>query len=397
MVYAVHLAFFLPYTTGALSWMYANGVFPLRPALYMLGMGGILACLLDWKNALYAKSTFILLAFMFWRIVDAGLLERHKTPEGPLVTTFSMSSGMILLTLAVVSQGYWTRRGGGPWMSIAVGTLLIGSVINVAEYFGIGKFSYVPGRSAGFLVDSNDSAIAIIMGMVVILTFNKRFWWNAAALGIGFLGVFPTFSRSGILVFLLVTLAFLAMNFRQHSKSIFLMLGIATVLGIGVFSLMMAQQSKGAVKDANVQNRMAAIFGGDTSKMGSDERMKDLMDGINGAWEAPIFGHGVGEGSGAGRWQPHNQIVSIWIDLGMVGAGIYLLLLSLWTLKSILAGFNGLLCILPTWLFLPFTQMQLESPMVLTAGTLAALLTSPNPVQFRLLQPQPAQPRHAYP
>lgn len=48
-------------------------------------------------------------------------------------------------------------------------------MVNLLEFMGIGAYSSVPGRAAGFLQDANDSAIAIINGLTVCLVLLKDF------------------------------------------------------------------------------------------------------------------------------------------------------------------------------------------------------------------------------
>jgi hypothetical protein len=385
---AMHLLFFVPYLTGAVAWGYKNGYFPIRPVLYMLVFG--LACLYTMRKQvfLFPKTSLCILGYLFIRLLDAGLLQRFPTEEGPLVSAFSIGSVIFMALIGIVSHGAWLPTGGKPMLWAAYATVAVGVCVNLAEYLGHGKFSSVPGRAAGFLVDANDSAIAIIFGLAIVLTLSKKFWWNAFWIGFSLLGVFPTFSRSGFLVYAAVVFIYLAMNLRQHFGKIVLMAGGGAALGVALMALASFQQSSAAVKDTNVQSRMSAIFGGDVNKMGSSERMKDVMDGVEGAMERPVFGHGVG--AGVYKWQPHNQWVSLWIEMGLVGAVLYVLLWVALLLKSVSSGLSGILCVVPLLLFLPFTQMQMETAVVFYAATLSALLTSKSPVRFAFCRPSQA-------
>lgn len=377
----VFLLFFVPYLTGGISWGYANGVFPIRPAFYMLALG--VACLWSCRGQeiVFPKLSLLLLAFIGIRIFDIGVLQRFPHEEGNVAMAISIGSTLFLAFVAVVALGVWIRHGGRAIYLASLFTLLIGVAVNVAEFAGFGKFSSVPGRAAGFLIDANDSSIAIINSVAVCIVLSRRFWPKALLLGIAIIGVVPTFSRSGMIVYALVCVVFAMVHFRQHARQIITLavVGVAfLVVGLGTFAVL--------VKDANAKARFSAIFGGDTSKMGSSERMKDLNDGLKAANEMPILGHGVG--AGTSQWQPHNQFVSLWVDQGILAALFFVALWFLLLGKAFTVRKDALLAIVPHIAFIPFTQMQLESVNVLYSAIFVAAITSRHPIRFALWSPR---------
>jgi len=87
-------------------------------------------------------------------------------------------------------------------------------------------------------------------------------------------------------------------------------------------------------------------------------RNKDLKDGWEGVTEAPLFGHGTGCASS--HWQPHNQWVAIWLDIGVGGLLLYAGTLLFLTLRCLLVGGRGIVALAPLWLFSVFSQNLVE-------------------------------------
>lgn len=199
-------------------------------------------------------------------------------------------------------------------------------------------------------------------------------------LALAIIGIVPTFSRSGMIVYVLTFLVFCVLHFRTHSRQILLTVGLGLGLGsmaIGAFAM--------TVKDDNAKNRLAGIFGGESSKMASSERMKDLSDGLEAALQRPLTGHGMG--SGTLHWKPHNQFVSLWVDMGIFVAAAYILLLLTLLIQCILHHRMATLLMVPHLAFIPFTQMQLEAVNVLYSLLLAAYLGSHSRIRFSLTSP----------
>ncbi len=379
-----HILLFVPYTTGYISWGYANGLFPIRPFVYQIGMGLLCLWSCRGRGASFPKTSLVLLLLIFSRVVDIGLLQRFPHPDGNVTMAVSISSTLFIVFVALVSISVWIPRGGRPIFWVALLTMCIGTVVNILESIGIGAYSSVPGRAAGFLTDANDSAIAIINGMTVCIVLTKSFWRKGILLGVAMVGVVPTFSRSGMLVFGLMCLVFGALHFRTHAKQILTLAAVgitAAVVGLGAFAM--------TVKDENAKRRFQGIFGGDTAKMGSSERVKDLQDGLDAAMAKPVFGQGTGAGNS--RWQPHNQFVSLWVDQGLL---IALLFLGIWLVLAVkcwLFHRMAILAILPHIAFIPFTQMQLEAVNVLYTALIVAVWSSRAPIRFRLFRPRSTQ------
>jgi O-antigen ligase len=378
---AVHLLLFVPYLTASLSWGFNNGYFPLRPAIYLLAFG--LLCLLSCRGRSrgFPITSLALMGLYLLRIVDLGVLQRWDHEGENVSEAISVGSTLFLAFVGVVGIGAWLQHGGRALLWGGFATMAIGVGVNICEFLGYGEFSSVPGRAAGFLQDANDSSITIINALTICLVLLKVFWQKVACLIIAIMGIVPTFSRSGMIVYALVFLVFAALHLKTHGRKILL----TVVCGIGLGSVALGAFAM-TVKDENAKRRLAGIFGGDTEKMGSSERMKDLEDGLVAAQQRPLLGYGVG--AGTTHWKPHNQFVAIWIEHGLlVAIGFVGLWLTIFV-KCFLHHRQGILLILPHLAFIPFTQMQLESVSVLYTALLASAISCTHPLRFSLFTPR---------
>lgn len=352
-----HVMLVLPYTTGAISWAWSNGWISLRPAYLLIALASlnlVLACR-RWPDITIVA--LLILGLLLLQLMDVALLFRHPHPDGRMSQVMSVGAILLLTVAAVATAGVLHRESKIPFVVVAAGSVCVCSLANMVEAAGLATMSSVPGRAAGFHEDPNNSAIAIAMMAGVFITLSGRFWWNCGILGIGGAGVLLTLSRSGFLVYGILCCVFVAANARLHWPR-FALLGIVTVAVAGSIVLTGSGPfnpgAGGYVKNRNVEQRVAAIFEGDLGKMGSSERLKDLKDGIAAVKQAPLIGMGMG--AGTRLYQPHNQIISLWIDLGLPGVLWFVAIVGTLALSSVLSGFRACYCIIPLLGFIPFSQ-----------------------------------------
>lgn len=386
-----HIGLLVPQVTGLLSWASKQGKLPFPPILYVSFFMVLNLLLLLPRRPVFSSTGFVIVALGVMRLIDVAC-QRFGSPDhfASTATRLSLTLGFVIMSLLICSSAL--RKSVVPVCAAAVASILVSLGANLAEMAGYIKNSSVPGRAAGFIPDANDSAIAIICMLALILTLQRHFWFGVIMIAIAFVGIFPTLSRSGFLVFSLMVLSYFTLNFRDHAGKI--LLSACLFIGIGVLAVAAMSMSTSARNDTNVQERIGAIFGGDTKKMESSERMKDLSDGWGGAMQKPLLGHGTG--AGTVFWKPHNQLVSIWIDIGITGVVLYLGILLILFYKSCTQPRAALLCSLPVIAFLPFSQTLLDTAAYWLIAILAALQSSQRPIQFRLLRPHPHSPSIPY-
>lgn len=379
---------YVSYSTSVVSFARFYGYFPLRPVIYMLlGCAASLWLTLP-KRPLFSRTSLAICALMLWRIVESAL---NRWPHGEefLDNIFACGSSMLMVVTLMVGAGVFVRTSTLPLLVASAASVILVSVANHAEAAGLYHHSTVPGRSAGFHGDANDAGIAIVANLAVFLVCCRSYWARVALIGIAGLGVTPTYSRSGMIVLALVVLIFFAQNLRQHARRIGITVAAGVVLAsIGGAVLSMRPSAAGGARDDNVESRSSAIFSGDVSKMNSSERMKDLTDGWEAVKQRPLAGYGFG--AGHNHWQPHNMLVSVWLDLGFAGALFYTLILISLLVKSLLQRGLALVAVVPVILFVPFSQMLHDHPSTWFGALVAGILTSSRPLAFALFSSRPA-------
>jgi O-antigen ligase len=206
------------------------------------------------------------------------------------------------------------------------------------DYFARGVLSETEGRAAGFAVDPNTSA-EILLALTVISVDWKKFTmldgiiWLIAGIGIS-----PTFSRQGILIYLLALGLYLVFTVRARPQA-------KTLLQVGVFAVLFAAafiymyssdtlvfEGNQVGAPVNAKHRLeefAAIAGGDLSSIVNDQRSALYPRYTNLIAQAPILGHGAGLSYGQGVGQgPHNIYLRQWSEDGVLGVVLLLMFLS---------------------------------------------------------------------
>ncbi|MCE9518306.1 MAG: O-antigen ligase family protein [Verrucomicrobia bacterium] len=292
-----------------------------------------------------------------------------------------MLSNFIVTLLFILIPS--TERGmeATRWLATAI---ILGCVAaNLYEWLGYGSFTRIPGRMSGYLEDPNHSPIIICLLLGVLFTLNPNFWWNMIVAGIATVGIAVTLSRSGMAVFAVMVLPYVAIHFRERARGLLIIAAVSIPLA-GAGLTMLSQTSRsGIISNDDVGSRLQAIYDLDFEKIKSPERAKDLQDGWEAVSEAIIFGYGTGAGSN--QWQPHNQIVSVWLDLGIFGMLLFVGAIMSLVIVSIRQRFRAFFCLIPVLLFIPCSQVLVETPVYWFAISVACHLLFPRRIVFRLL------------
>jgi len=385
---AAFTALTVPYATNFIQWANINGYFPIRPALYLVVASfGCLSVTLGRRSDLTVTTLLIMLfhvAYMFTSLMP----HRYDHPAGryyPLMT-----HGALLLSTFSIAWflGVTQRLTVLPILVSSAAVVVVGSVSNFADWFGVHHFTIVIGRAAGFHGDPNNSSIAIVLALAVFLTFNRKLWLSFALIALSFIAVAITLSRSGIIAEVLLSLLFLGIAFRKKPAAVLQALAVTVPVVIVGIGYLVSQMSSQTLRESDIQDRLGALMGKDSEKMASGERMKDLTDGLHAVREKPMFGHGVG--AGTGKWQPHNQLIAIWIEGGIVFGGLYLAILGSIAFKCLAAGGRGGLCLLAVFIFIPFSQILHTSLAYWTTCIILINLTSTR--FFRIQWAKPSVP-----
>lgn len=349
----------VPYFTKMLPWAYGEGLFPVRPVFYQLALGGLTLWRILRHKPDVSLMAMVLLTILLLRAIDTVFLQRFIFPDDQWMRATGMISSVFVTIIFIAAAGVMHRSSWFPAKIVAFVTVAICAGSVWIELAGWIETTEATGRYSGFMGDPNRACVAMAVMSAVFLTLHRGFWPNIAILVIAAAGMVPTLSRGGFLMLVLLSLTFVVFNFRAHAgRMMVLGMSIAPVLAIAV-GVIAAKSSEGGQTDQNAKARMEAIFSGDVDKMSSGERLIDLRNGLEAALSRPVLGWGTG--AGTDLWQPHNQLVTIWLDLGILGLALYLLLLGMIAWKTVSSGLRTLYLAIPLIGYVPLSQALLEN------------------------------------
>jgi O-antigen ligase len=384
------LALLVPTMTKYLSWADEAGVIPFKPRDYTLLTMAAASVMVMLNKPSICPPAFLMLIVPLLRVLDAAFLQRftitalgsHSIVVMTLISNFLVT----FTTVLCLSAQPWRRVA--LWVGVCVALLSAGGVYY--EWLGFRTFTRIPGRMAGFPSDPNDPPIMITLMLSVVFTLNPRFWWNVVLVALVSPAIALTLSRSGMAVYFCLLLCYILGNLRRHFKGMLLILAISVPLAIaGVAILAQTSTKVGIVTNKDTSDRLKAIYELDFERIKSPERGKDLQDGWEAAGKKPLWGHGTGAGTSV--WKPHNQIVSLWIDIGIPGVLLYIGGLLLLTLRCFTLKLRGFYCLVPLWLFIPCSQILIESPHYWFAAAVCCNLVYAG--RFRLVLTTPSNMR----
>ena len=113
------------------------------------------------------------------------------------------------------------------------------------------------------------------------------------------------------------------------------------------------------MKDKDTGSRLEAIYTLDFDKLKSPERAQDLAAAWAAVQEKPILGQGVG--SSGTLWAPHNEIISIWLELGIPGMLVFVVLHGILMLGCVLRGGRAAYCIFAILFYVPAAQGRIDT------------------------------------
>lgn len=365
--------------------LYNAGISPLKPSLYTVvvvaGCIGVSAL----SGIRFAPVSLLVLLLPAVRLFDAALLSRS-------VTTLQNQAGMdhlrimliILATLAVLS----TTPGMNAvrWAAILAIFMTTGS--EVAEMLGLAKFSSINGRFAGFNSHPNFPPVLLCEMLGITFALCRSFKLNCLLIAVSFVGVALTYGRSGFVVLALMCTVYILQNARRNLPFLLLMAALAIpAAGVG-FAILQSRTEQGVVKDKNTSDRLQAIYELDFEKLKSPERAQDLAHGWEGVMQKPLLGHGTGV-SGV-LYAPHNEYVSLWLELGIPGLLLFVGTLGALVVRSFMTGGKAGYLLFAIIAYTPAGQGRIEMPHYYLALATAAYILWPQ--RFRIVVATPTSP-----
>lgn len=374
---------------------YNAGISPIKPILFTLG--AVFLCiavsLVNKPRLCLAVLGVALLPAV--RLFDAAVLQRFDSSSQDQVAMDLMRMMLVFIAIvAVLSTEKWQKAA--LWAAVSAMLLTTGS--EIAEMLGMAHFTSIPGRYAGFNSHPNFPPVLLCEMLGIIFALSSNFRFNCLMIAVAVPGVGLTYGRSGMVVLALLCGAYVLLNARRNFGFLVIVTAIAIpLLGIGTAILQSGTQ-QGVMKDKNTADRLEAIYNLDFEKMKSPERVKDLNDAWEAAMKKPLLGHGTGI-SGT-IFAPHNEYVSLWLELGIPGVvlfvGTWLWLMG----RSVLTGGTAGYLLFALLAYTPVGQGRMEVPHYSLAMITAACVLWPKRYQLTLRSltaATPVTPPHPQP
>jgi O-antigen ligase len=230
-----------------------------------------------------------------------------------------------------------------PLVLAVVVSLVLASIFNWWDalrphlFVPLGIEGGAAGRGAGLFINSNRAAAFVLAATITSLSL-VPLHMRGAVLLLGFVGIAPTFSRSGLLCAGITVVLAIALKLIKRGQVLVLVLAIPLIAaGTAVYYDVLLSSSD----DPNL-NRIVERLSW-FQDMQSDDSIEDRIYPALRAWEmfldAPVTGKGVGVTSrpslGDGT---HNMYLLLMAEQGFVGLLLYLSLIGLlawrgWTLS----------------------------------------------------------------
>lgn len=356
---------------------YNAGISPLKPVLFTLM--AVMTCVgLSLLNRpRLAPVSFLVLLLPMVRLFDAAILSRvESTYQGQVGMDHFRVVLVIFAILAVLS----TDQGLRAVRWAAVLAILLTTASEIYEMLGLAKFTSIPGRFSGFNGHPNFPPVLLCEMLGIVFALSKNFRFNCVLIGVAFVGVALTYGRSGFVVLALMAGAYILFNARRNLGFLALIAAISIpAAGVG-FAILQSRTEQGITKDKNTSERLQAIYELDFEKLKSPERAKDLADAWEGVMKKPLLGHGTGV-SGT-LWAPHNEYVSMWLEMGIPGLLLFVGTLGALVVRSVLTGGRAGYLLFAILAYTPAGQGRIEMPHYYLALATAAFILWPS--RYRL-------------
>ncbi len=206
--------------------------------------------------------------------------------------------------------------------------------LNPLLYVPLGHEASNAGRGSGFFMNANQAGNALIVISIALLPFVDLRWRSTLIL-LMIIGVLPTFSRSSILLALLVTAIWLGTG--QLRKISRLGLGvIILILSVFLFYFIRLDFNVDGIDFDRLRDRLNFFLEfGEANDFSANERRYVLRLALERFINAPLGGIGVGvTGMGSsGFWgygqSTHNMYLLMLVEQGFIGGFLYLIFIGL--------------------------------------------------------------------
>lgn len=285
-------------------------------------LGRLLAFGLRWG---YWLSIF----FLFIYIENARIPERNLRKlvyTGLMIVILQAVIGVVSIILYTINGGYFTFIAplGKAIVQLLPPDPYLETVFVVREIGRIGSFfSYKYLRLLGFETLPTLYSMVLALSVPLVVYFFSKGKWRVMLLGLIFINLIFTTSRTSLLVLLSGSLIFYLFVIRTSRNKKQLLLLSSTMIAIVGFVLV-------------ITNLSAVLFSVDSlTSFRSETRLSSYDGAIKTFFQSPLFGFGTPIDPDPTDYVPaygtHSQYLSVLFSHGIIGFVVFIVLLfSLW-------------------------------------------------------------------
>ncbi len=314
--------------TGAWSWAFDTGAFPIAPTIGMLaaiGCAGATLLLADLEPPSLALVGWCLLMVAF---VLTGFV-RMPTSDATLDLTLDRVRSVTLIGAFAILMTDAAARQLTRWLLVLC--VVVGAGVNVYEVTHPLTFTEQLGRSAGFHRNPNVSAAALFTSALLAAPVIPA-RWREAFLVVAIAGAATTLSRGAAFAGVLATIALCRGAIRV--RRLIVTSAIGFVVAISLVGALLASGRFAAVSggaEEFLRNRFSLSSGDQLdADVSASSRRLYLERSLTMFAERPVVGHGMGS---TVVWafpeSTHNIYAQQLAEYGLAGGGLALVLFAL--------------------------------------------------------------------
>lgn len=307
---------------------YSFGVIPVRPIFWsVLLFAAVIPILLSTYRVQPDSVPLFVWGIAYLLMVLLGQLAHASKP----IELNSLVSSISFVALLFSSLVIFSTPFASTFAARVVLWISLFSVsMSVYEFFNPGVFSATVGRSAGLYINPNTNGSILVMGMILSMGAvppKYRMLYQIVIL----LGVVTTLSRGALLCWII---SFIFLQFSNAGSRNVVRQWLVVLISIAVLYMsplwLLIQKNLGT-EDTSRQALTTRL---DPSQYGaafSDVR----IDLVKEAWTMfqarPFTGYGLGIpllGGGLSPQGPHNMVLSLSIQFGILGGLMFLVLIA---------------------------------------------------------------------
>jgi len=320
---------------------YQSFVFPvLQPKHWILGL--FLLSLPLWLSTLTSTQDFLKVPLVVWCFGFAWVtmlwfLGSSQSEKASEVVRMRLSATMLTLSCLMIFSSPSAIRSVRWALVFAV---LFGVAFNIYDFFVPGPFTEVPGRGAGLYLNANTSAEALVLGMILSVMVLPPSWREPFLLLAG-IGVFVTFSRSGIMAWIIAVSGLFVfakgLQAKNLVRTVLLSLLVMGIVLLPKLDAILATMDQTGVITKDTEERFAWLINpfevADTSGLSRKHVMQQALEKFA---DHPWVGNGTGSMYELFSIAPHNQYLSYMLDHGVLGTIIVpsLVLALIWRVRG---------------------------------------------------------------